>query len=327
VRDSTLAPRVAFIFPGQGAQRVGMGKSLSQSSEGARRIFAGLDQSAGLPLTRVCFDGPAETLTDTAYAQPGVVAVSLAAAIALSERLSQVDLPATPAMCAGHSVGELAALGYAGALSIEDCLRLVALRGRLMADASARVDGSMIAVLGLDDDALESLCHQASEETGTLVEVANLNSPGQVVLSGERRALDRVSELARAAGARRVLGLEVSGPFHSAYMQPAADPFREAVMQTPITAPAIPVVLNVTAKASSDPRELTEELALQLTRSVRWTESVQAMRDAGCTVFVEVGPGQVLGGLVKRIARDATVLNVEDEASLHSTVSELQRLF
>lgn len=298
-----------------------------QASEGASRIFASLDRSAGLPLTRVCFDGPAETLTDTAYAQPGVVAVSLAAAVALSERLRAAGLPATPDICAGHSVGELAALGFAGALSTEDCLRLVALRGRLMADASARVNGSMVAVLGLDDATLEGLCHQATEETGTIVQVANLNAPGQVVLSGERRALERVSELARARGARRVLALDVSGPFHSAYMQPAGDLFREAVMRTSIMAPAFPVVLNVTAKASSDPEELAEELAMQVTRSVRWTESVQAMRDAGCTVFVEVGPGQVLSGLVRRITKDVTVLNVEDEASLLSTVSELQRVF
>jgi [acyl-carrier-protein] S-malonyltransferase len=303
-----------------------MGKSLAQVSEGARRVFAGLDEAVGLPLTRVCFEGPAETLRDTAYAQPGVVAVSLAAAAALSERLVEADLPAGADICAGHSVGELAALGYAGALSVEDCLRLVALRGRLMADASALVDGSMSAVLGLDDSTLEALCIQASEETGTIVQVANLNSPGQVVLSGHRRALERVAELAREKGARRVLALDVSGPFHSAYMQPAAELFRDQAGRIPIAAPAIPVVMNVTALASSDPGELKTELELQITRSVRWTESVHAMLDAGCTVFVEVGPGQVLSGLVKRIAKDVTVVNVEDEASLDFAVSELRRL-
>jgi [acyl-carrier-protein] S-malonyltransferase len=200
------------------------------------------------------------------------------------------------------------------------------LRGRLMADASALVDGSMSAVLGLDDSTLEALCIQASEETGTIVQVANLNSPGQVVLSGHRRALERVAELAREKGARRVLALDVSGPFHSAYMQPAAELFRDQAGRIPIAAPAIPVVMNVTAIASSDPGELKTELELQITRSVRWTESVHAMLDAGCTVFVEVGPGQVLSGLVKRIAKDVTVVNVEDEASLDFAVSELRRL-
>jgi [acyl-carrier-protein] S-malonyltransferase len=303
-----------------------MGRSLAEVSEGARRIFAEADRSTGLPLTRVCFEGPAETLTDTAYAQPGVVAVSLAAAAALGECLDRAGLSLAPDLCAGHSVGELSALGYAGALAAEDCLRLVSARGRLMADASARVDGSMVAVLVLDEDVLARVCLQASEEVGTLAQVANLNSPGQIVLSGERRALERASDLARAAGARRVVALEVSGPFHSAYMQPAADRFRHVIAETELRAPSIPVVLNVTGRLEGDPRALTEELALQVTSAVRWSDSVRAMREAGCTVFIEAGPGQVLSGLVKRIVKDATVLNVEDEATLDSTVAELQRV-
>lgn len=299
---------------------------LFQCSSSAREFLSAVDQMVEMPLTSICFEGPADRLTDTAYAQPGVVAVSLAAAAALEERMESAGLSVVPAQCAGHSVGELAALGYSGALSAEDCLKLVAVRGRLMAEASALAGGSMIAVIGLDEGSLDGICPRASEETGAWVQIANLNSPGQVVLSGDRRALDRVSELARERGARRVVPLDVSGPFHSVYMQPAADRFREAVMGASIIAPSTPVVLNATAQPCTEPQLIAEELVVQMTSPVRWTQSVQSMRDAGCTVFVELGPGQVLSGLIKRIVKDVTVLNVEDEESLDAAVAGLLRL-
>lgn len=303
-----------------------MGASLWQSSAAARRIFEEADRTTGLPLTRVCFEGPAETLIDTAYAQPGVVAVSLAAAAALEERLSSVNLELSPVLCAGHSVGEYSALAYAGAVSPTDALRLVAARGKAMAEASAIADGSMVAVLGLDEGPLAEVCARASEETGAAVQVANLNAPGQVVISGNRRALDRASELARAAGAKRALPLEVSGPFHSIYMQPAAEQFRMLVDRTAVTTPFLPAVLNVTARPSSDPNEIQREMVVQMTSPVRWADSIRTMREHECAAFVELGPGQVLSGLIKRIAKEATVLNVEDEESLTKTAEKLREL-
>jgi len=303
-----------------------MGRELWQNSPAARQLFDEADRSTHLPLTRVCFEGPAETLTDTAFAQPGVVVASLAAAATLREVLEASGHSLTPALCAGHSVGELAALAAAGAVTTEDCLRLVALRGRLMAEASAVADGSMAAVLGLEEQLLVELCSRASQETRAIVQVANLNAPGQVVLSGSRHALARACDLAREAGARRVVKLEVSGPFHSAYMRPAADQFVGVVDGTRVSAPVVPVVLNVTAQPCSDPGALKRELVEQMVSPVRWADSVKTMRDLGCTVFVELGPGQVLSGLIKRIARDATVLNVEDWESLQSTAVALRHL-
>ncbi len=249
--------------------------------------------------------------------------MSLAAAEALREHLEASGLAITPALCAGHSVGELAALGFARATSLGDCLRLVAARGRLMAEASATADGSMAAVLGLEGQPLIEVCRRASEETGAIVQVANLNAPGQVVLSGNRRSLARACDLARSAGARRVVGLEVSGPFHSVYMQSAADRFAEIVGKVEISAPAVPLVLNVTAQACDDPQDLKRELVVQVTSPVRWSDSVRTMRDLGCNIFVELGPGQVLSGLIKRIARDATVLGVEDWETLQNAAQAL----
>jgi len=302
---------------------VGMGASLWQCSSAARELFAEAELATGLPLTRVVFEGPSEQLTDTAFAQPGVVATSLAAAEALDELLRASAASLAPVCCAGHSVGELAALARAGALTLFDAMKLVAARGRLMAEASAVADGSMAAVLGLEEPALVEVCLTASRETGASVQVANLNAPGQIVLSGNRKALVRAAELAKVAGARRVMELDVSGPFHSVYMQPASEGFRSFVEGTPVLPTSIPVVLNVSALPSQNPDEIKRELVMQVSSPVRWADSVKAMVDLGCTVFVELGPGQVLSGLVKRIAKEATVLNVEDEGSLRSTADKL----
>ncbi|HEX9015832.1 MAG TPA: ACP S-malonyltransferase, partial [Chloroflexota bacterium] len=236
-----------------------MGASLSGCSAAARELFAVAERATQLPLAEVCFEGPADRLTDTAFAQPGVVAVSLAAAAALDERLSELGVAARAAMCAGHSVGEYSALGYSGALTVSDALKLVSARGKAMAEASSSADGSMVAVLGLDEEPLARVCSRASEETGASVQVANLNAPGQIVISGSRRALDRACELAKEAGAKRAVALDVSGPFHSIYMQPAADLFRGYVDAAPVAAPSVPVVLNVNARPSADPVELRRE--------------------------------------------------------------------
>jgi len=303
-----------------------MGASLYQSSEAARAVFAEADRVSGLPLSRVCFEGPAEKLTDTAFAQPGVVATSLAAVEGLKELLAKMGARIEPVFCAGHSVGEFAALATAGAFGVEDCIRLVTARGRLMAEASALVDGSMAAILGLEESVLVQICQTASQETGATVQVANLNAPGQIVLSGDRKALERASELARASGARRAITLDVSGPFHSIYMQPASDGFVSFVENTTISIPTIPVVLNVNAQPTQDPKAIKQEMVVQITRPVRWLDSMKTMVERGCTVFVELGPGQVLSGMAKRIAKDATVLNVEDRESLERTAEKLLQL-
>jgi len=303
-----------------------MGASLWQSSPAARQVFETAERVMGMPLAQVCFEGPPDRLTDTAFAQPAVVAVSLAAAAALAERLLAHKARIPVALCAGHSVGELAALTYSGAVSLQDGLKLVSARGRAMAEASAVADGSMVAVLGLDEGPLKQVCARASMETGASVQVANLNAPGQIVISGSRRALERACELARDAGAKRTVNLDVSGPFHSIYMQPAADHFRATLDHTALSSPSVPVVLNVTAQPSTDLLELRHELVGQITSPVRWTDSVRTMWDLSCTVFVELGPGQVLGGLIKRIVKGATVMNVEDEESLRRTADSLAQL-
>lgn len=303
-----------------------MGKSLWEQSPAAKQVFAEADRATGLPLTEVCFNGPAETLTDTEFAQPGVVAVSLAAARALEERLSAEGVILSPSYCAGHSVGELAALTYAGALTLADGLSLVAARGRLMAGASRAANGTMAAVLGMDEASLSNVCSEASAQAGATVQMANFNAPGQLVISGNRLAVERASELARAAGAKRVIPLEVSGPFHSIYMQPAADGFEPVVRGVNLATPSVPVVLNLSGEPSTDPAEIRGELVMQVVSAVRWSDSVLRMADAGCTHFIELGPGQVLSGLVKRTAKDVSVLNVEDGTSLESTARELLQL-
>jgi [acyl-carrier-protein] S-malonyltransferase len=300
-----------------------MGASLWHSSAAARQTIEAAERATGLPLAQVCFEGPPNKLNDTAFAQPSVVAVSLAAAAALHERLSARGAKVQPSYCAGHSVGEFAALAYSGAVSLEDGLKLVGVRGRAMAAASAVADGSMVAVLGLDEAPLNQVCSRASQETGASVQVANLNAPGQIVISGNRKALDRAVELAREAGAKRTLTLDVSGPFHSVYMQPAADQFRLSADKTVVSSPSVPIVLNVSAQPSTEPAGIRHELVVQIASPVRWSDSVRAMWDLSCTVFIELGPGQVLSGLIKRIVKDATVMNVEDEESLEKTVARI----
>lgn len=282
-----------------------MGVALRQASDTADMLFRLADEVSGLPIGELCASGPLEALTRTNVAQTAVVATSLAAAAVLEEVLGG---PPYVTAVAGHSVGELAAMCWASALDVSTALGLVHERGRLMERDSATTDGTMVAVLGLQAQQLESICAKASALSGERVQVANRNAPGQVVLSGHRVAIASAGELALAAGARRVLPLSVGGPFHSVYMEAAAADFEGPVARAAVRQPRVPIVLNTTATGTTDPGVLKDELPLQITRPVRWEESLLALGEMGCDIFVELGPGQVLTGMVKRTLPQATAL-------------------
>ncbi len=279
-----------------------MGTALRQASPAVEKIFELAEDLSGLPLRRLCDEGPLPELTRTSIAQIAVVVVSLAAAQHLEEVLGR--RPEVAAV-AGHSVGELAAYCWAGVLEPETTIKLVHQRGQLMERDSSQADGTMVAVLNLDAESLRGICAEASGKAGASVEVANLNAPGQVVLSGDRAAIAVATELATAAGARRVIPLTVGGPFHSRYMKTAAKDFRDIVSQADFHQPSIPIVLNTTAAATTDIDALRAELPLQVTSPVLWEDSLHTLADMGCATFVELGPGQVLSGLVRRTLPDA----------------------
>ncbi|MBC8449115.1 MAG: ACP S-malonyltransferase [Chloroflexi bacterium] len=301
--------RLAFIFPGQGSQHVGMGQDAYEAYPAVRSMFDEADALLGFPLSALCFAGPEEVLDDTINTQPAVFVTSVALWRAIEPQLSGV------AFFAGHSLGEYSALVAAGALDFAAGLRLVRERGRLMKAAGEQGRGGMAAVLGLDAPTLEGICERAREATGGVVQAANYNAPGQIVISGDEVALTEAMERAKAAGARKVVRLAVSIAAHSPLMAPAVASFRQAVEATVFRAPRVPVVGNVTARPLAAVGEIAEELVQQLTAPVRWTESVQWMIGQGVDTFVEVGPGQVLTGLMKRIDRSVrrvTVGNVAD---------------
>jgi len=296
-------------FPGQGSQRVGMGKDLCARSPAAAAVFARADELLGFPLSHLCFEGPAETLLDTRNTQPAVLTTSVAALRALEERVGR------PAFVAGHSVGEFSALVAAGALDFEEALLLVRQRGELMHEAGARNPGGMAAVLGLDAPQVEDVCSRVRENGGGYVGVACDNAPGQVVISGEERALQIGMEAASAAGARRVIRLAVSIAGHSPLMAGAAAAFRHILQQVPICAPSVPVVANTTACPLVTPDQIREALIHQLCRPIRWASSIRWMICQGVTHFVEAGPGDVLTGLLRRIDRAVERLTTTDALS------------
>ncbi|MGC8780213.1 MAG: ACP S-malonyltransferase [Anaerolineae bacterium] len=307
--------RTAYLFPGQGSQAVGMGLALAQHYPAARETFAEADAILGFDLARLCFEGPAETLTATRNAQPAILTTSIAALRILQQE--RPDLP-PPTCVAGHSLGEYSALVAAGSLAFADAVRLTRARGELMAMAGERRPGSMAAILKLDDEQVAAICTQAAAASGDVVQVANYNSPGQVVISGGTAGVNAAAAAAKTAGGR-VIPLAVSIAAHSALMAPAVEPFAERVAATPFVAPTIPIIGNVRAEPLTTVEEIRAELVAQLTSSVRWTASIRAMIAAGVTRFVEIGPGNVLTGLVKRIAPEAETANVatpEDVASL-----------
>jgi [acyl-carrier-protein] S-malonyltransferase len=293
---------LAFIFPGQGSQIVGMGKALADAYAPARAVFEEVDAALGENLTKVIWEGPAETLTLTENAQPALMAVSLATMRVLAAEAG-VDLGRDAQFVAGHSLGEYSALAAAGALTIADTARLLRTRGRAMQKAVPVGTGAMAALLGLDFDQAVAVASEAAQ--GQICQAANDNGGGQVVVSGDKAAVERAVEIAKGKGARRAMMLPVSAPFHCALMQPAADAMAEALAKVAVKPPAVPVVANVLVGPVSDPPEIVRALIAQVTGTVRWRESVAYMAAQGVTTFYEIGAGKVLSGLVKRIAETA----------------------
>lgn len=294
---------LAFVFPGQGSQNVGMGKALAENFTPARQIFEEVDTALGSKLSSVIFEGPADTLTLTENAQPALMAVSLAAMRVL-EAEAGLNLARDAQFVAGHSLGEYSALAAAGALTVADAARLLRTRGQAMQKAVPVGVGAMAALIGLAFDAASAVAAEAAQ--GEVCEAANDNGGGQVVVSGNKAAVERAVEIAKMKGAKRAMLLPVSAPFHCALMQPAADVMAEALAKTAIKPPSVPVVANVLAKPIREPGDIVRALIAQVTGTVRWRESVAFMADAGVSNFYEVGAGKVLSGLIKRIADGAS---------------------
>ena len=298
---------LAFIFPGQGSQAVGMGKALADAFGAARLVFEEVDAALGETLTRVTWEGPAQTLMLTENAQPALMAVSLAAMRVL-ETEAGVDLARDARFVAGHSLGEYSALAAAGALSIADTARLLRIRGRAMQKAVPVGTGAMAALLGLDFEQAVTVAGEAARDQ--VCQAANDNGGGQVVVSGDKAAVERAVELAKARGAKRAMMLPVSAPFHCTLMQPAADAMAAALAGVTVKSPVVPVVANVLAKPIRDPADIVDALVAQVTGTVRWRDSIAFMADAGVTQFYEVGAGKVLSGLVRRVAEGASGVSI-----------------
>ena len=295
---------VALLFPGQGAQYVGMGRELAAANPSARAVFERADEALDTALTTIMWEGPEDELTATHNAQPAILTHSLAVYAAVRDAVEDAGI------AAGHSLGEFSAHVAAGTLTFEDAVRAVRRRGELMFRSGEERPGTMAAVIGLDDETIERVCEQAAEAGGDCVP-ANFNSPGQVVISGDEPAVARAMEMAKEAGARRVLPLNVSGAFHSPLMEVAESGLRDHLADVSFSTPSFPVVSNVTAGAISDPEEARRLLIEQLTSPVRWTASMRTMLESGPDRFLELGPGRVLAGLMRRIERSAEVVSLD----------------
>lgn len=307
---------IAFVFPGQGSQAVGMGKALCDAFPEAKAVFDAADDALGEKLSSLCFDGPEDALKLTANTQPAILTVSVAAHAVFSRRVATA-----PAFVAGHSLGEYSALVAAGAMSLSDAVKSVRARGTFMQEAVPAGVGAMAAVLGLAPEKVAAICAEAAQ--GEVVSPANFNEPSQTVIAGNAKAVERASEALKAAGAKRVLPLPVSAPFHCALMQPVVPRLDEVLSKVSFQAPKMPVVTNVEATPNADAGRIKELLLKQVTGSVRWIECVQAMEQAGVTKVVELGPGKVLCGLIKRISKGIESVNVEDPASLEKALAAI----
>lgn len=309
--------KIAFLFPGQGSQSVGMGRDLYEKFPAARAVFQEADDALGFSLSGLCFNGPEEQLKLTEHTQPAILAVSVAASRVLQDHGVQASY------AAGHSLGEYSAHVAAGTLSFADAVRTVRNRGRYMQEAVPAGVGAMAAILGLPSSKVVEVCAAAAAETGEIVSAANLNSPEQTVISGTVKAVERAAGLAREAGAKRAVMLAVSAPFHCALMQPAQDRLAADLQALHLAAPAIPVAANVDAVLVRDADTGRDALVRQVTGAVRWVECVNLLIGEGVAGFIEVGPGKVLCGLMRQIDRAQKCLNVEDSASLEKTLAAL----
>jgi len=306
---------IAFVFPGQGAQYAGMGRELAQLYPEAAETYARADRALGFPLSRMCWEGPDELLRQTENTQPAILATSCAALAVLGAR------SLAPGVAAGLSLGEYTALVAAGAMTLEEALPLVRSRGRFMQDAAAGRRTAMAAILGLSADRVRDVCRAASRRG--VVEPSNFNGPGQVVVAGDEAAVQDGIVRAKAAGAKRAVLLPVSAPFHTSLMRPAAERLMPLLDALDLRDAAIPVVSNVTARPVRAPREIRDALAAQVDSPVRWDDSVRTMAALGATVFIEIGPGSSLSGLIRKTLPGAEVLRVEDRATLEQTMARL----
>lgn len=309
--QSGSSSNIAFVFPGQGSQAVGMGLDLYQGSQAAKAVFDEVDEALGSSVSKIFFEGPEDELRKTVNTQPGIMTVSLACLATMKEILGSDTMP-VPALVAGHSLGEYAALVASGALSAGDGVKLVRERSRLMQYASELADGGMAAILGMEEATLNDIC----VETGT--EISNVNTADQIVISGERQAVEKAMEIASEKGARRTVQLPVGGAFHSKLMSPAQEGLAKVISELSFQTPHTPIVANCTGKPLTTIDEIKEELVSQLCSCVRWKETVEYMTGFGINQYYEVGPGKVLAGLVKRINENADAVNVSDLESINS---------
>jgi [acyl-carrier-protein] S-malonyltransferase len=309
--------KIAFLFPGQGSQTVGMGKTMAAANAESAEIFRKADQKLGYSLSDLIFSGPQEELTLTTNAQPALLTTS----IAVLEYFKASGI--TPDYCAGHSLGEYTALVASGAFSFEEGVYAVHKRGEFMEIAVPNGEGTMAAVLGLDSEKLQAVTEEITQG-GNLVQLANINCPGQIVISGTRKGVELASVKAKEAGAKRVLPLEVSGPFHSELMKPAAEKLASVLDEMNIQDAKVPVIANVTAEAMIQADDIKAKLIQQLYSPVQWENSVQKMIDLGVTTFIEIGPGKVLSGLVKKVSRSVTTYAVSDETTCKEVIEALK---
>jgi [acyl-carrier-protein] S-malonyltransferase len=308
--------KIAFLFPGQGAQSVGMGKALADSGGLAAQFFGSVDQVVDFPLTDLMFNGPEETLTLTENTQPALVTTALAAFLMVTERTK-----IKPDYVAGHSLGEYAAISAAGGFSAQEAVRLVRLRGKAMREAVPPGEGSMAAMLNMDAQLVEEVCKDAAAETEGVCVPANYNTSAQIVISGHKRAVDRALELAKERGAKRCIPLAVSAPFHCPLMAPAAEKMAEALITTQISDLTVPLIANVTARPCSEARQIRIQLREQITGAVRWEESIRNLLELGVDTFIEMGTGKVLTGMMKRIDRSVRAITVNGPDDLEKITS------